>query len=423
MSMVQNESKLKKNLTSLMGWVDERFPATETFEYHMSRYPAPKNFNFFYYFGVLATVVFVMQILTGIWLTMNYVSSGEGAFASVEFIMRDVEWGWLMRYMHSTGASFFFIVVYLHMYRALMYGSYRGPRELLWLIGMVIFVVLMAEGFAGYLLPWGNMSYWGAQVILSLAGAIPIIGEDILIWVRGDYLISGATLSRMFAIHVILIPLVLAALVFVHIVALHHVGSNNPDGIEIKKNKDKEGIPLDSVPFHPYYTVHDIHAIVVFLFIFCAVVFFAPEMGGFFLEKPNFVEANPLVTPEHIAPVWYYTPYYSMLRAVTYPFLGIDAKLWGLIVMFAAILIPAALPWLDKSPVKSMRYKGTISKVMLALLVVSFFVLGYLGVKSPTYERTLMAQIGTLVYFSYFVLMPWYTRVEKTKPEPERVTS
>ena len=422
MSMVQNESKLKKNLTSLMGWVDERFPATETFEYHMSRYPAPKNFNFFYYFGVLATVVFVMQILTGIWLTMNYVSSGEGAFASVEFIMRDVEWGWLMRYMHSTGASFFFIVVYLHMYRALMYGSYRGPRELLWLIGMVIFVVLMAEGFAGYLLPWGNMSYWGAQVILSLAGAIPIIGEDILIWVRGDYLISGATLSRMFAIHVILIPLVLAALVFVHIVALHHVGSNNPDGIEIKKNKDKEGIPLDSVPFHPYYTVHDIHAIVIFLFIFCAVVFFAPEMGGFFLEKPNFVEANPLVTPEHIAPVWYYTPYYSMLRAVTYPFLGIDAKLWGLIVMFAAILIPAALPWLDKSPVKSMRYKGTISRVMLGLLVVSFFVLGYLGVKSPTYERTLMAQIGTLVYFSYFVLMPWYTRVEKTKPEPERVT-
>ena len=423
MSMVQNESKLKKNFTSLMGWVDERFPATETFEYHMSRYPAPKNFNFFYYFGVLATVVFVMQILTGIWLTMNYVSSGEGAFASVEFIMRDVEWGWLMRYMHSTGASFFFIVVYLHMYRALMYGSYRGPRELLWLIGMVIFVVLMAEGFAGYLLPWGNMSYWGAQVILSLAGAIPIIGEDILIWVRGDYLISGATLSRMFAIHVILIPLVLAALVFVHIVALHHVGSNNPDGIEIKKNKDKEGIPLDSIPFHPYYTVHDIHAIVVFLFIFCAVVFFAPEMGGFFLEKPNFVEANPLVTPEHIAPVWYYTPYYSMLRAVTYPFLGIDAKLWGLIVMFAAILIPAALPWLDKSPVKSMRYKGTISRVMLGLLVVSFFVLGYLGVKSPTYERTLMAQIGTLVYFSYFVLMPWYTRVEKTKPEPDRVTS
>ena len=423
MSMVQNDSKLKKGLSSLMGWVDERFPATETFEYHMSRYPAPKNFNFFYYFGVLATVVFVMQILTGIWLTMNYVSSGEGAFASVEFIMRDVEWGWLMRYMHSTGASFFFIVVYLHMYRALMYGSYRGPRELLWLIGMVIFVVLMAEGFAGYLLPWGNMSYWGAQVILSLAGAIPIIGEDILIWVRGDYLISGATLSRMFAIHVILIPLVLAALVFVHIVALHHVGSNNPDGIEIKKNKDKEGIPLDSVPFHPYYTVHDIHAIVIFLFIFCAVVFFAPEMGGFFLEKPNFVEANPLVTPEHIAPVWYYTPYYSMLRAVTYPFLGIDAKLWGLIVMFAAILIPAALPWLDKSPVKSMRYKGTISRVMLALLVVSFFVLGYLGVKSPTYERTLMAQIGTLVYFSYFVLMPWYTRVEKTKPEPERVTA
>ena len=363
---IRNPTKIENNKSGgLLGWVDERFPLSSFIKNHLTEYYAPKNFNFFYYFGVLATVVFVMQILTGIWLTMNYVSSGEGAFASVEFIMRDVEWGWLMRYMHSTGASFFFIVVYLHMYRALMYGSYRGPRELLWLIGMVIFVVLMAEGFAGYLLPWGNMSYWGAQVILSLAGAIPIVGEDILIWVRGDYLISGATLSRMFAIHVILIPLVLAALVFVHIVALHHVGSNNPDGIEIKKNKDKEGIPLDSVPFHPYYTVHDIHAIVIFLFIFCAVVFFAPEMGGFFLEKPNFVEANPLVTPEHIAPVWYYTPYYSMLRAVTYPFLGIDAKLWGLIVMFAAILIPAALPWLDKSPVKSMRYKGTISKVCL----------------------------------------------------------
>ena len=423
MAEVNPDSRIKKAMSDLMSWVDERFPATETFEYHMSRYPAPKNFNFLYYFGVLASVVFVMQILTGIWLTMNYVSSGEGAFASVEFIMRDVDWGWLMRYMHSTGASFFFIVIYLHMYRALMYGSYRGPRELLWLIGMVIFVVLMAEGFAGYLLPWGNMSYWGAQVILSLAGAIPIVGEDILIWVRGDYLISGATLSRMFAIHVILIPLLLAVLVFVHIVALHHVGSNNPDGIEIKKNKDKEGIPLDSVPFHPYYTVHDIHAVVIFLFVFCAVVFFAPEMGGFFLEKPNFIEANPLVTPEHIAPVWYYTPYYSMLRAVTYPFLGIDAKLWGLIVMGGAILIPAALPWLDKSPVKSMRYKGTISKVMLVLLVVSFVVLGYLGVKSPTPGRTLVAQIGTLVYFAYFVLMPWYTRVEKTKPEPERVTT
>lgn len=423
MAEVNSDSRFKKAMSNLMVWVDERFPATETFEYHMSKYPAPKNFNFLYYFGVLAAVVFVMQILTGIWLTMNYVSSGEGAFASVEFIMRDVDWGWLMRYMHSTGASFFFIVVYLHMYRALMYGSYRGPRELLWLIGMVIFVVLMLEGFAGYLLPWGNMSYWGAQVILSLAGAIPIFGEDILIWVRGDYLISGATLSRMFAIHVILVPLLLAVLVFVHIIALHHVGSNNPDGIEIKKNKDKEGIPIDSVPFYPYYIVHDIHATVIFLFVFCAVVFFAPEMGGFFLEKPNFIEANPLVTPDHIAPVWYYTPYYSMLRAVTYPFLGIDAKLWGLIVMAGAIVIPAALPWLDKSPVKSIRYKGAVSKVMLGLLVVSFVVLGYLGVKSPTPGRTLVAQIGTLIYFAYFVLMPWYTRVEKTKPEPERVTS
>ena len=414
---------MEKALTGLVAWVDARLPITRAWDTHMGSYYAPKNFNLWYFFGVFSLLVLVNQLLTGIWLTMSYTPSAEEAFASVEYIMRDVEYGWLLRYMHSTGASAFFIVIYLHMFRAMMYGSYQKPRELIWIFGMLIFVVLMAEAFVGYVLPWGQMSYWGAQVILSLAGAIPIIGEDILIWVRGDYLISGATLSRMFAIHVILIPLVLAALVFVHIVALHHVGSNNPDGIEIKKNKDKEGIPLDSVPFHPYYTVHDVHAIVIFLFIFCAVVFFAPEMGGFFLEKPNFVEANPLVTPEVIAPVWYYTPYYSMLRAVTYPFLGIDAKLWGLIVMFAAILIPAALPWLDKSPVKSMRYKGTISRVMLGLLVVSFFVLGYLGVKSPTYERTLMAQIGTLVYFSYFVLMPWYTRVEKTKPEPERVTA
>ena len=408
---------------TIMGWLDRRLPVTENLERHLTKHPVPKKVNFFYLFGALLMVVFMIQVVTGIWLMMFYTNTEEGAFASVEYIMRDVEYGWLMRYMHSTGASAFFFLMYFHMFRGLLYGSYQKPKELVWLFGCFLLFLLMAEGFLGYVLPWGQMSYWGAQVILSLAGAIPIIGEDILIWVRGDYLISGATLSRMFAIHVILIPLVLAALVFVHIVALHHVGSNNPDGIEIKKNKDKEGIPLDSVPFHPYYTVHDIHAIVIFLFIFCAVVFFAPEMGGFFLEKPNFVEANPLVTPEHIAPVWYYTPYYSMLRAVTYPFLGFDAKLWGLIVMFAAILIPAALPWLDKSPVKSMRYKGTISKVMLVLLVVSFFVLGYLGVKSPTYERTLMAQIGTLVYFSYFVLMPWYTRVEKTKPEPERVTS
>jgi len=308
------------------------------------------------------------------------------------------------------------------MYRALLYGSYRGPRELLWLIGMVIFVALMAEGFFGYLLPWGNMSYWGAQVIVSLAGAIPYIGPDLMEWVRGDFLMSGATLNRFFALHVVALPLVLAALVFVHLVALHHVGSNNPDGIEIKKNKGADGIPLDGIAFHPYYTVHDIHAMVIFLIVFCAAVFFAPEMGGYFIEKPNFVPADPLATPDHIAPVWYYTPYYSMLRAATFPLLGMDAKFWGLVVMAVAIIIPAVLPWLDRSPVKSIRYKGLWSKVWLGLFIISFFILGYLGTKAPTDGRTLTAQFCTVIYFLYFVLMPWYTRVEKTKPEPDRVT-
>ena len=408
--------------TGFMGWLDARFPATETFEYHMSKYYAPKNFNFWYYFGVLAIFVLVNQIVTGIWLTMSYAPTGDGAFASVEYIMRDVEYGWLIRYLHSTGASFFFIVVYAHMYRALMYGSYRGPRELLWLIGMAIFVALMVEGFFGYLLPWGNMSYWGAQVIVSLVGAIPVVGPDLMEWVRGDFLMSDATLNRFFALHVIALPLVLVILVFVHLVALHHVGSNNPDGIEIKKNKGADGVPLDGIAFHPYYTVHDIHAMVVFLFVFCAVVFFAPEMGGYFIEKPNFIPADPLATPEHIAPVWYYTPYYSMLRASTFPLFGMTAKFWGFVVMVAAIIMPAFLPWLDRSPVKSIRYKGMISKVMLALFVISFFVLGYLGTLAPTDGRTMAAQIGTIVYFLYFLLMPWYTRVEKTKPEPERVT-
>ena len=422
MQSPNEQSKFSVMFTDFMGWVDERFPATETFEYHMSKYYAPKNFNFWYYMGVLAILMLVNQIVTGIWLTMSYVPSGEGAFASVEYIMRDVEFGWLIRYLHSTGASFFFIVVYLHMYRGLMYGSYRGPRELLWIIGMAIFIALMAEGFFGYLLPWGNMSYWGAQVIVSLVGAIPYIGPDLMEWVRGDFLMSGATLNRFFALHVVALPLVLIILVFVHLVALHHVGSNNPDGIEIKKNKGPDGIPLDGIPFHPYYTVHDIHAMVVFLFIFCAAVFFAPEMGGYFIEKPNFVPADPLTTPEHIAPVWYYTPYYSMLRAATFPLLGMDAKFWGLVVMAAAIVIPALLPWLDRSPVKSIRYKGAWSKFWLGLFIVSFFVLGYLGTKAPTDGRTAVAQLGTIIYFLYFVLMPWYTRVEQTKPEPERVT-
>lgn len=417
-----SDGKFVAMWTDFMGWVDARFPATETFEYHMSKYYAPKNFNFWYYFGVLSIFMLVNQILTGIWLTMSYAPTGDGAFASVEYIMRDVEFGWLIRYLHSTGASFFFIVVYLHMYRALIYGSYRGPRELLWLIGMAIFIALMAEGFFGYLLPWGNMSYWGAQVIVSLAGAIPYVGADLMEWVRGDYLMSEATLNRFFALHVIALPLVLVILVFVHLVALHHVGSNNPDGIDIKKKKDKDGVPLDGIAFHPYYTVHDIHAIVVFLIFFCAAVFFAPEMGGYFIEKPNFVPADPLATPEHIAPVWYYTPYYSMLRAATYPFLGMDAKFWGLVVMAAAIIVPAVLPWLDRSPVRSIRYKGSWSKAWLALFIVSFFILGYLGTLAPTTGRTALAQFCTIIYFLFFALMPWYTRVEKTKPEPDRVT-
>ena len=408
--------------SSFMGWLDERFPMTETFEYHMSRYWAPKNFNFWYYFGVLSIVVLVIQLVSGIWLTMNYVPSGSGAFASVEYIMREVEYGDLLRYMHTTGASAFFVVVYLHMFRAMMYGSYRKPRELLWLIGMAIFILLMAEGFFGYLLPWGNMSYWAAQVIVSLAGAIPVIGPDLMEWVRGDFLVSDITLNRFFALHVVAVPLMLVMLVFVHIVALHHVGSNNPDGIEIKKNKDENGIPVDGIAFHPYYTVHDIQAIVVFLMIFCAVMFFVPEMGGFFIEKPNFEMADPLKTPEHIVPVWYYTPFYAMLRAATFPLFGIDAKFWGLVVMASAILLPCVLPWLDRSPVKSIRYKGAISKFMLAQFVVSFFVLGYLGIIPASPVATAAAQFFTATYFLYFILMPWYTRVEKTKPVPDRVT-
>ena len=421
--MQKPESGFPAMWSAFMVWVDARFPATETFEYHMSKYYAPKNFNFWYYFGILATVVLVLQLLTGIWLAMSYVPSGDGAFASTEYIMRDVEFGWLLRYLHSTGASAFFIVVYLHMFRGLMYGSYRAPRELLWLIGMAIYVALMAEGFFGYVLPWGNMAYWGAQVIVSLVGAIPLFGPDLMEWFRGDYLISEITLNRFFALHVVALPLVLVILVFVHIVALHHVGSNNPDGVEIKKHKNAEGIPEDGIPFHPYYTIgHDLPAIVGFLIVFCVVVFYFPEGGGYFLEAPNFEQANPLKTPDHIAPVWYYTPFYAMLRAATYPLLGVDAKFWGLVVMAAAIVIPFILPWLDKSPVKSIRYKGLASRVMLGLFVISFFVLGYLGTIAPSPGATALAQVCTLVYFAYFILMPWYTRAEKTKPEPERIT-
>ncbi len=416
-------SALQQSFKNVMNWVDARLPVTETYEKHLSKYYAPKNFNFWYFFGVLSVVVLVNQLLTGIWLTMSYVPSAEGAFASVEYIMRDVEYGWMLRYMHSTGASAFFLVVYLHMFRGLMYGSYQKPRELVWILGMLIYIALMAEGFFGYLLPWGNMSFWAGQVIVSLAGAIPFVGDALATWVRGDFNISGITLNRFFALHVVLIPLVLIVLVFLHILALHEVGSNNPDGVDIKKNLDKNGKPIDSIPFHPNYTIgHDLPAIVGFLFLFCVVMFYYPDGGGYLIEHPNYEPANPLKTPDLIAPVWYYTPFYSMLRAATFPLFGLDAKFWGLVVMAGAIALPVVLPWLDKSPVKSIRYKGWGSKIFLAMFIISFFILGYLGVQHPTPARTLVAQLCTAIYFGYFLLMPWYTSVEKTKPVPERVT-
>ena len=402
-------------LIGLRDWVDARLPITRAWNTHMGEYYAPKNFNFWYYFGVFSLLVLVNQLLTGIWLTMNYVASSEAAFASVEYIMRDVDYGWILRYMHSTGASAFFVVVYLHMFRALLYGSYKKPRELIWIFGMLIFVALMAEAFVGYVLPWGQMSYWGAQVIISLFGAIPVVGEDIVTWIRGDYLISGITLNRFFALHVVALPIVLLALVVLHILALHEVGSNNPDGVEIKKNKGPDGIPLDGIKFHPYYSVHDVQAIAVFLFVFCAIMFFMPEMGGYFLEYANFEEANSLKTPDHIAPVWYFTPFYSVLRAV-------PDKFWGFIAFAASVAIPFVLPWLDRSPVKSWRYRGNLNKVMLVLFVASFLILGVLGVKSPTPERTLLAQICSVFYFAFFLLMPIWSSLDKTKPVPERVT-
>ena len=406
---------MEKALTGLMSWIDARLPLTRTWDTHMGEYYAPKNFNLWYFFGVFSLLVLVNQLLTGIWLTMSYTPSAEEAFASVEYIMRDVDYGWLLRYMHSTGASAFFIVVYLHMMRALMYGSYKKPRELIWIFGMMIFIVLMAEAFVGYVLPWGQMSYWGAQVIISLFGAIPVVGEDIVTWIRGDYLLSGITLNRFFALHVVALPIVLLALVVLHILALHEVGSNNPDGVEIKKNKGPDGVPLDGIKFHPYYSVHDVQGIAVFLFFFCGVLFFAPEMGGFFLEFANFEEANGLKTPEHIAPVWYFTPYYSVLRAV-------PDKFWGFVFFAASVVIPFALPWLDRNPVRSWRYRGMLNRIMLLLFVVSFIILGVLGVKSPTPERTVLAQICTIFYFFFFLAMPWWSRMDRSKPEPERVT-
>ena len=415
-------SAIEQSLKNVMAWIDDRLPVTEAYEKHLSKYYAPKNLNIWYYFGIFSFVVLANQLLTGIWLTMSYVPTGDDAFASVEYIMRDVEYGWLLRYMHSTGASAFFVVVYLHMFRGLLYGSYQKPRELIWILGMLVYVALMAEGFFGYLLPWSNMSFWGAQVIVSLASAIPVIGDDLAIWVRGDFNMSGVTLNRFFALHVVLVPLFLLVLVVLHVLALHEVGSNNPDGVDIKKTTDDTGKPLDGIPFHPYFTLGKLPAIIVFLFLFCAVLFFYPDGGGYLIEHPNYEPADPLKTPELIAPVWYYTPFYSMLRAATFPLFGLDAKLWGLIVMAGAIVLPFVLPWLDKSPVKSMRYKGLGSKIMLGLFVISFFILGYLGTVHPTPGRTVMAQVCTGIYFAYFLLMPWYTAVEKTKSVPERVT-
>jgi ubiquinol-cytochrome c reductase cytochrome b subunit len=402
-------------LARLGAWIDERFPMTELWKEHVSEYYAPKNFNFWYYFGSIALFVLALQIVTGIFLTMSYKPSAEEAFGSVEYIMRDVEWGWLIRYLHSTGASAFFIVVYLHMFRALLYGSYQKPRELLWIFGFLIYLCLMAEAFFGYLLPWGNMSYWGAQVIVSLFGAIPWIGNSLVEWIRGDYYISDVTLNRFFALHVVALPLALIFLVVAHILALHEVGSNNPDGIEIKKVKGPDGHPLDGIRFHPYYTVKDTAATGVFLILFCLIVFFAPEMGGYFLEHANFEPADPLRTPEHIAPVWYFTPFYAILRAV-------PNKLAGVALMGAAVILMAFLPWLDRGKVRSIRYRGPIFKTFLIAFAISFIALGWLGLQPATPGYTNAARVFGIVYFAFFILMPWYTRIDRTRQPPDRVT-
>ena len=409
-------------MKSFMAWLDERFPATKVFKEHMSEYYAPSNFNFWYFFGSLAMVALVLQIITGILLAMNYKPDAELAFESVEYIMRDVWGGWFVRYMHSTGSSLFFIVVYLHMFRGLLYGSYRNPRELVWIFGMIVYVAMMATAFFGYLLPWGQMSYWGAQVIVNLFETLPLIGGPLSEWIRGDYVISDITLNRFYAFHY-LIPFILVGLVFLHIVALHKVGSNNPDGVEIKKgpkgNQWDEKAPADGIPFHPYYTVKDLMGVVGFMAVFFAIVFFIPEMGGYFIEQPNFEPANPLKTPEHIAPVWYFTPYYAILRAVP-SFAG--TQVWGVLVMGAAIVVFFLLPWLDRSPVKSIRYKGWMFKSFLTLFAISFLVLGYLGTQPPTGVLTTLAQIFTVIYFAFFLLMPFYSKADKTRPVPERLT-
>lgn len=407
-------------LTKLLGWIDERFPLTSTWKAHASEYYAPKNFNFWYFFGGLALLVLVIQIVSGIFLTMNYKPDALFAFASVEYIMRDVQLGWILRNIHSTGASMFFIVIYLHMFRGLMYGSYRKPRELLWIIGMIIYLALMGEAFMGYLLPWGQMSFWGAQVIVNLFSSVPFVGPDLAILIRGDFVVSDITLNRFFALHVVAIPLILVLIIVAHLVALHEVGSNNPDGIEIKKNKGPDGHPLDGIPFFPYMVVKDAVAAVAFLIVFVTVVFFAPDMGGYFLEYNNFVPANPMKTPEHIAPVWYFTPYYAILRAVP-PLFG--SQFPGVVAMGVATVIFFALPWLDRGPVKSIRYRGPIYKAFLASFVVSFVGLGYLGLMPATELYTWISRVLAVVYFAFFFLMPWYTKIDKCKPEPDRVTS
>jgi ubiquinol-cytochrome c reductase cytochrome b subunit len=418
-------------LDGALTWVDQRFPLISTWKAHLAEYYAPKNFNFWYYFGGLAMLVLGIQIVTGIFLTMNYKPDANLAFGSVEYIMREVPGGWIIRYMHSTGASAFFICVYLHMFRALLYGSHRKPRELIWIFGVLIYLCLMGEAFFGYLLPWGQMSYWGAQVIINLFSAIPFIGPDLSLWIRGDYVIADATLNRFFALHVIALPLVLLGLVMAHLLALHEVGSNNPDGIEISKHKDANGVPLDGIPFHPYYTVKDILGVVVFLIVFAIIVFFAPEMGGYFLEANNFIPANPLQTPPHIAPVWYFTPYYSILRGVPPLF---HSQFPGVVAMGVSVMVLFVLPWLDRSPVKSIRYRGPYFKVALSAFVVVFLVLGYLGTEPITVwgqfgpwlgnadRATVVARICTVIYFLFFILMPWYTSIDKNKPEPDRVT-
>jgi ubiquinol-cytochrome c reductase cytochrome b subunit len=406
---------IARSIEGVTDWVNERTPGLLPFyKKHMSEYYAPKNFNLWYYFGSLALLVLVNQIVTGIWLTMNYKPSAAEAFASVEYIMRDVDYGWLIRYMHSTGASAFFIVVYLHMFRGLIYGSYQKPRELVWVIGMLLFLVLMAEAFMGYVLPWGQMSYWGAQVIINLFGAVPWVGEALTEFIRGDYLVSDATLNRFFALHVIALPLVILLLVVLHLGALHEVGSNNPDGVDIKKKK-VDGKPLDGIPFHPYYTVKDLFGAGFFLTIMAFILFYAPTFGDLFLEYDNFIPANPLVTPEHIKPVWYFTPYYAMLRAV-------PDKLFGVIVMGGAVLILFLLPWLDRSPVKSIRFRGWLSKLLLSVFVIAFVSLGWLGLQAGSETQTLMARIFTLYYFAFFIFMPIWTRMDAVKAVPERVT-